>query len=269
MRNSYVLLVIGLALLLIVAPVMAQKKVQKTQKVASYDANNVHLFQSYFYDAPITKAGYGQGGLTFADFEYSNSFSLGVMGGYPINDKIEAGAQLHYISVSPDEGDGESGISDLGVFGRYNLYNQNQTNLSVGAMATLPIGEEKIGQSKLNFGAFGAVRHGLNNGMTLVGTIGLMFFEKKEFEINFLTGKTKEKTSYDNYLNLGFGTIYQVNSQLNIIGELSMQTEFDYMMLSGGADYKLSSGHLRGALGIGLDDGAPDLMIMGGYQISF
>ena len=269
MRKSYVLLVIGLALLLIAAPVMAQKKVQKAQKVASYDANNVHLFQSYFYDAPITKMGYGQGGLKFSDFEFSNSFRIGVMGGYPINDKIEAGAELHYINISPDEGDGQSGISDLGVFGRYNLYDQNKTNLSVGAMATLPIGEEKIGQSKLNFGAFGAVRHGLNNNMMLVGTIGLMFFEKTEFEFNPNTFKVDEKTSYDNYLNLGFGAIYQVNSQLNIVGELSMQTEFDYMMLSGGADYKLSSGHLRGALGIGLDDGAPDLMLMGGYQMAF
>ena len=230
--------------------------------------DGVRLFQSYFFDAPIAGAGYGQGGLTYSGYDGFSSFSLGVMGGYPINPQIELGTQIHYLSWSPDKGDGQSGISDLDIFGRYNIFNQNQTNISAGAMVTLPIGSEDVGQGNLNFGAFGAIRHSLNSNVTLVGTIGLMFYEKTEYDFNFDTFELEEKTSYDNYLNIGAGAVYQINPQLNLVGELNIKSEGDFMMLSAGADYALGSGRLRGALGIGLDDGAPDLMLMGGYQMS-
>lgn len=230
--------------------------------------DGVRLFQSYFFDAPIAGAGYGQGGLTYSGYDGFSSFSLGVMGGYPINPQIELGTQIHYLSWSPDKGDGQSGISDLDIFGRYNIFNQNQTNISAGAMVTLPIGSEDVGQGNLNFGAFGAIRHSLNSNVTLVGTIGLMFYEKTDYDFNLDTFELEEKTSYDNYLNIGAGAVYQINPQLNLVGELNIKSEGDFMMLSAGADYALGSGRLRGALGIGLDDGAPDLMLMGGYQMS-
>lgn len=236
--------------------------------VQAQNLDGVRLFQSYFLDAPIAGAGYGQGGLTYSDWEGGSVFTLGVMGGYPINPQIELGTQLHYISSSPDQGDGQSGISDLDVFGRYNFYNEKQTNISAGAMVSLPIGSEDVGQSSLDFGAFGAIRHGLNKNVVLVGTLGLMFYETKDFDYNFNTGKLEEKTSYESYLKIGAGAIYQINSQLNLVGELNFHSEGDYMMLSGGADYALGSGRLRGALGLGLDDGAPDLMLMAGYQMS-
>jgi len=230
--------------------------------------DGVRLFQSYFFDAPIAGAGYGQGGLTYSGYDGFSSFSLGVMGGYPINPQIELGTQIHYLSWSPDKGDGQSGISDLDIFGRYNIFNQNQTNISAGAMVTLPIGSEDVGQGNLNFGAFGAIRHSLNSNVTLVGTIGLMFYEKTEYDFNFDTFELEEKTSYDNYLNIGAGAVYQINPQLNLVGELNIKSEGDFMMLSAGVDYALGSGSVRGALGIGLDDGAPDLMLMAGYQMS-
>ena len=230
--------------------------------------DGVRLFQSYFFDAPIAGAGYGQGGLTYSGYDGFSSFSLGVMGGYPINPQIELGTQIHYLSWSPDKGDGQSGISDLDVFGRYNIFNQNQTNISAGAMVTLPIGSEDVGQGNLNFGAFGAIRHSLNANVTLVGTVGLMFYEKTDYDFNFDTFEVEEKTSYDNYLNIGAGAVYQINPQLNLVGELNIKSEGDFMMLSAGVDYALGSGSVRGALGIGLDDGAPDLMLMAGYQMS-
>lgn len=236
--------------------------------IAQDNMDNVHLFQSYFYDAPIAKAGYGQGGLMFANSDYANSFSLGVMGGYPINEKIEVGTQLHFLNISPDKGDSQSGISDLGVYGRYNVFSQDKTNISAGAMLTLPIGSEDVLQGNLNFGGFGAIRHTLSNDMVLVGTLGLMFFEKTEYEFNPNTFQSEKKTSYDSYLNIGAGLVYAVNNQLNIVGELTIQSEGDYMLLSGGGDYVLGNGRLRGELGIGLDDGAPDILLMGGYSIS-
>ena len=73
--------------------------------------------------------------------------------------------------------------------------------------------------------------------------MGLIFYEYK--------GLTDKSTSYESYLNLGFGAIYPVNDLLNAVGEITIRTEGDYMLLSGGADYKLGNGRVRGSLGIG------------------
>lgn len=251
------LVVAAMIVLLFIIPAQAQDAL-----------NNVHLFQSYFYDAPIAKAGYGQGGLSFSNYDNWDAFTIGVMGGYPVNEKIELGTQLHYMNISPDKGDGESGISDLEVNGRYNVFNKDKTNISVGAMITLPIGSEDVGQGNTNFGGFGAIRHALSSNTALVGTLGLMFFEKTEVEFNFDTFQDEKKTSHDNYLNIGAGVVYAANNQLSIVGELNIETEGDFMMLSGGIDYALGSGRLRAGLGLGLDDGAPDFMLMGAYAIS-
>jgi hypothetical protein len=244
MKRITTLLLTGLLIFVLVQSIKAQE-----------GTNNVHLFQTYFFDAPIAKAGYGEGGIIFLDYEKWNTFGIGVQGGYPINEKIELQTALRFINWSPDKGDGKSGISDLDVYGRYNFYNQKQTNISVGGMITLPIGSDDVGQGNLNFGAFGALRHSLQNNIVLVGTLGLFFMEGVDDD-------------YDSNLLFGGGTIYKVNEQLNIVGELNIWSKNDYMMLSGGVDYLLGNGRLRGALGIGLDDGAPDITLIGSYSIS-
>lgn len=235
---------------------------------AQSNLDNVRLFQSYFYDAPISKAGYGQGGLMYANYDLWNTFRVGVMAGYPINEKIELGTQLHFVNFSPDKGEGQSGISDIDVFGRYNVFNQDKTNISAGGMISLPIGSEDVLEGNLDFGAFGAIRHALNSQMSLVGTIGLMFYESKKPKFNPNTFEVEEETSYESYLNIGAGLVYAVNKEFNLVGELNLKSEGDYMLLSGGVDYLLGSGRLRAGLGLGLDDGAPDFLLMAGYQLS-
>ena len=69
---------------------------------------------------------------------------------------------------------------------------------------------------------------------------------------------------------IGGGVIHEVNSQINIIGELNFATKGDFSMLNGGIDYQMqSSNRLRGTLGIGFDDGAPDLAIVGSFLHEF
>jgi len=43
----------------------------------------------------------------------------------------------------------------------------------------------------------------------------------------------------------------------------------DFMMLSGGVDYNMGNVRYRGALGLGLDDGAPDFQILASYLLQF
>lgn len=233
--------------------------------LAQTNSRGVKLFQSYFFDSPIARAPYGQVGLAYDDYEGSSELWIGPQGGFPINDKIEVEGAIACVSWSP----GESGISDLGLYGRYNLVDNKALNGSVGAVVTLPIGSEKVGAGNLNFGGFGALRYALQNGMTITGNVGLLFFETTTFEFDFQRLKLEEKTSHESRLNLGVGAIYPVSKLLHAVGELVLQSKSDYMLLSAGADYKVGNGRVRGALGLGLDDGAPDLQLIAGYAISF
>jgi hypothetical protein len=230
--------------------------------------DDVRLFQSYFYDTPISKTNHVEGGFQYDSYDGFSSLAIGARGGYPVNDKLEIQAGMNYLSWSPDKGDGESGLSDLAIFGRYSLSNSSETNISVGGTVTLPIGSEDVGQGDLDFGGFGAIRHALESGMVIIGSVALIFYETEEYEVNTTTFEVEEKTAYNSSFNISGGVIYPVNDQLNVVGELAILSEMDYMMLSGGVDYNLGSGRLRAALGIGLDDGAPDIMLMGGYAVN-
>jgi len=230
--------------------------------------NNVHLFQNFFRDAIIAPNFYAEGSFEYSkteiyDFDWS-TMTIGVKGGYPINNKIEADARINFISITPEEGDGESGISDLLILGKYMIV-ETGPNIAVGAKITAPIGSEDVGQGNLNFGFFGALRHKLADKIELTGTLGLDFFETTTND-----DEGKEDTEYETSLILGAGSIYYLNQKFSIVPEFMIQTEVDYTMLSCGVDYLISSkGRLRGYFGLGLDDGAPDMMIGASYFTSF
>jgi hypothetical protein len=213
--------------------------------------NEVHTFQTFLKDAPITTKPYGEAGLNYSSYENWSQLGLGIQGGYPVNPQFEVGGYLGFLNFSPDEGDGESGITDVTVAGRYNLLPATPL-ISAGAYLTLPIGSEDIGQGNFDYGAFGALRHGLSNGMVVTATVGLDFLERWH--------------GRDVASHISAGGIFPVNAQLNVIGELNFRTDYDYTVLSVGGDYLLDvGGRVRGALGIGLEDGAPDLMIVASY----
>jgi len=253
---------------------------------AQSGTDNVQLFQSYFYDTPIAADPYVEAGIELDSYDALSDFIIGARGGYAINEQIEVEAQLGFISRSWDSDfiDGSSGITDLNLYGRYRFDDIDDAAVSAGAMLSLPVGSEDVGGGSLNFGAFGATRYPLENDMVITGTLGLMFFETKEYEegtftdinIDPITGQItggeyipgEEKTKYESYVNIGLGTIYPVNEKFNAVGELTLRTKGDYMMLSVGADYSLGSGRVRGMLGIGLDDGAPDLAILATYALT-
>jgi hypothetical protein len=253
MKYRFMILVVVLSIL----PLLAQDAVK----------SDVHLFQTFLRDAPISKTGYGEVGFVYGDYDYASTWGIGVQGGYPINPKIELGAQWGFVNFSPEVGDGQSGISDLTVAGRYLIIPAN-LNFSAGGYLTLPIGSEDVGQGNLDFGAFGALRYPLNNGMVITGVLGLDFIETTEVTYDPITYETKEETSHESSILIGGGAIYPINEQFHAIGELNFHTEGDYALLSGGVDYSLAGGsRIRGGLGIGLDDGAPDFMLMASFLL--
>lgn len=239
--------------------------------------DKIHLFQTFFHDATISKTPYGEGSLQIADYDGFSSFSLGAQGGFGINPNLEVGGGISFVSWNPSIGDSQSGISDLLVTGRYLLPVQG-LKAAAGGYITLPIGSDKVGGGHLNFGAFGALRHPLQNGLVITGTLGFDLIETNKapdysnltYEQLMSGYEPKTETEHDLSVLLGGGAIYPVNKQLHVVAELNIRTKGDYMLLSGGADYELPQlGRVRGFLGLGLDDGAPDFILMGSFLKTF
>lgn len=226
----------------------------------TYAQNNtmddIHLFQSFFRDAPVAAIPYGEGFFTYSNFDFFDTFTLGGRGGFAVTPEIELGTGLFYRNINFDNAGNQSGIADIPVFGRYNFL-ADETKLSGGAFITLPVGSEDIGQENFNFGIFGALRHPASDYVVLTGTLGIDFLE---------TALNDREAS----LNLGAGVIYAASEELHILGELGIESERDYAALSGGVDYELEGkGRLRGNLLLGLDDGAPDFGLTGGFLFTF
>ena len=218
--------------------------------------DDVKLFQSFFRDAPISSVPYGEGFLLYQDSDVFDVLTFGARAALPITPEIELGTQLAFSSVSGPNDFSESGFKDVPIYGRYLFMNEQKTKISGGAFLTLPIGEEEIFEGNFDFGFFGAVRHAVSDGVVLTGTLGLSFLE---------FGDDRESS-----LNLGAGVIYAATNELNLVGELSFETEIDYAALSAGVDYAITNaGRLRGGLLIGLDDGAPDFGLTGSFLLFF
>ncbi|MEW6752391.1 MAG: hypothetical protein AB1505_15615 [Candidatus Latescibacterota bacterium] len=219
--------------------------------------DDVALFQAFFHDTPTTAELVGEAGVTFGDAEEGDSFVVGARGRYPLDERLEAGAGLSFVSIGSDLGPDESSISDLWLSARYRLPT-GKVPASAGGYVTVPIGEEAAGQGRLDLGGFGALRYPLPSGLVITGTAGLDLVE--------LPGLDDREAS----LLLGGGVIYPHTERLSLVGELLLESQKDYMVLSGGADLRLAgSGRLRGWLGLGLDDGAPDVQLAGSYLMTW
>lgn len=239
--------------------------------MAQKGTDDVHLFQNFMRDATVSTIPYGEAGLSYGSYNHFSSFTLGAQGGYPVNKQVEIGIGVNYMNLSPENGDSQGGLADPILAGRY-LLKPGPTQFAVGGYATLPVGSEDVGQGTLDFGFYGSVRHKMQT-FTLTGMLGLDFVETKtvggHFDEDNLKYVVEEETDHESSLVLGVGGIYPMNANLNIVGELVLKTEVDYMMLSGGVDYVMGNGRLRGGLGLGLDDGAPDLMLVASYLLTF
>lgn len=240
--------------MLVVAILVVSVNVSHAQNQNKTD--NVTLFQTFFQDVPIAAQPYGEGFFQYSTFERDvSSIDLAAQAAFPVSPQVQLGGGLGFRSISPDVGDSQSGITDLLVTGRYNVM-PGPTAISVGALATLPIGSEDVLEGTFDFSGFGSIRHNLPSDLVITGTLALEFIETK-------IGNTSDR---DNGLLLASGIIYPTQNNLSIVGELNIRTKGDYVLLSGGLDYALqNSGKIRGGIGIGLDDGAPNFTLRVGY----
>jgi hypothetical protein len=216
--------------------------------------DDVQLLENFFIDATRNGSFYGEPQFLFADNDFGSLIAIGGRAGLPLGENFQLGGEFAFANVDPDQGDGESGLTDMRVAGRYNFATRGDLQVAAGGFITLPIGSEDIGEGNTDIGGFGAVRYPVSDGVVLVGSGGLYFVEAGD--------------DRDVSLALGGGAIFETSRELHWLAELTIQTEGDIALLSGGADYRLAAGgHLRGQLGLGLGDGSPDLQLRVGYLL--
>lgn len=248
--------------------VLAALMLSASLSFAQVKTDNVNLVQTFFQDAVIAKSAYGEGFFQFSDYDAGfSSIDIAVQGGFPLAPKFQLGGGIGFRNIS--NGNSQSGISDIAASGRY-LVVSGPTAIAVGGLLTLPVGDEDIGEGSLDFSFFGSLRHPLKSGVVITGSLALEFLERKTVVFNTRTNRFEEGSDYNNGLLLAGGFIYPMKNNLSLVTELNIRTEGDYILLSGGLDYALQGGgRLRGALGLGLDDGAPNFALRGGYYFGF
>lgn len=216
---------------------------------ATARAQKAPTFQNFFLEGAHQHTVYGDLGLVFSDFPGANFLQMGGRIGFPLGYNFELGVTIDFLSIDPEFGNNIDGIMDPMVVGRY-LIQEGNSDISVGAGFSLPIGDEDIGGGDgVDFNLFGALRHYVNDMLAISGVLGIDFVEQFD--------------DYDASLRLGGAVIYRTNNRdLQLIGELTILSEGDFTLLTFGVDYRVgNSARLRPALGLGLDDGAPDIAL--------
>jgi len=216
--------------------------------------DDVHLFQSFFRDAPITEKAYAGGFFDYSNFDFQNTTTIGGRLGYAVTPELEVAAGFSQLSIDFDGPGEEKGISDVPVFVRYSFLAE-ETKLSGGVFGTIPIGDGNVAMGNLNFGFFSAVRHPVSDNVVLTGNLGVDFLETAIED-------------YEASLHLGAGVIYATSEKVHIIGEIAIQADTDNSALSGGVDYKLAEGvRARANMLLGTDEGAPDFGLTGAFLV--
>ena len=230
-----------LAVSCLTMPALAQRRTSPAY-TGTGDLRDVRPFVSWFTDAVITQGIDIEPFLTMFDDDAD-----GVMAGARFSvwavEALEVGGQMAYLDIQ----DGDSGLSDFLVYGRYALdMGEDLPDITVGGHIDLPTGEENVGESTVDFTIFAASRFDLVSGWTIHANAGL---ESLEFNDDRESG-----------LLLGGGLIAPITGSLAALGEINIGNN-DYAAATFGADYELPPGnHLRAGFSIGLDDGAPDLV---------
>jgi hypothetical protein len=137
------------------------------------------------------------------------------------------------------------------------------------------VGKEELYQSTFDVEFFGATRYALEK-VSLAGHLGFRINGDWEMEYTdpFFGGTYKYTVDGKASFLFGGAVLFAVSPQATLMGELDFETarieegETDGRLTFGG-DFGLGETmHLRGGLGIGLTDGAPDFEILVGVAAS-
>lgn len=183
--------------------------------------------------------------------------------------QLEIGGTVGFGSTDtpPSIPDG-SGATDLDVWGKWNFGGSGSTTFAAGAVVTIPTGDDTAGLGTDAFAVkgFGSIRHEFDE-VIFVGHVGLRKTQDGSILGVPIDGKTSASASG--------AVLFPVAPSVTLVGEALVETNRfegfdDVIQVLGGVDWKpAGAGVIRGALALGLSDGAPDVQLFAGYAFIF
>ncbi len=254
---------ITLALGLVVLPPTAQG--------AGSSSGSARLFLSFIEDAVIVDSQRWEGQLDLADGDLVDTTIVRGVAAFHLRESLEVGGSVGFGSSDSSGSlpDG-SGATDMDLWAKYGFGSDGgRTEFAAGGIVTIPTGDDTsgLGFDAFSVGGFGALRHRLQRGIiTAQGGLRLN-------GDGMLRGgaEVEGETSF----GLGFGFIYPRSDRVTLIGELKFEEErFEVgdpnTRVLGGVNWRLANqGMFRGAVALGIDDGAPDAQLIVGYAHHF
>ena len=261
------------ALISMQAICLAQTPQSSSALPSSGITQNDRLLQRPEWDGAIMQKYWAEGAVSYESWDFdgadSDVWDLGLtfITSLPNLRKLELGSRIDFLNVDMDGVGDESGISDIDVWGKYQVFATSDFLLSAGMLITLPTGSDEIlhpkASGECNVETFAGARYQVNKLLAAIGHVGL----RQNGDADVDVGPVKVEIEGELQIEIGGGVIYRATPQLLLQGEFNLASEayddFDNdIQLRGGADYALNPNlHLRGGASIGLDDGAPDLAL--------
>jgi hypothetical protein len=210
------------------------------------DLTDVHLFNSWVADAIFTPGVDVEPAFLFSFYDQANLWFGGARTAIWVAPNVEVGGRFGWAGANPDNGPSGSSFGDLDLFARYRLPVEFPGTLAAGTEVRLPTGSEDAGQDNTFVRIFGALRQDMGGAFTFTANLAFEY-------LDFLGDDA-------NGIAVGLGSLIPINGSLTAIVEFNLKTSFEYAIVTGGFDYELPpGGHLRAAVGIGLDNEAPDV----------
>lgn len=253
--------------LMIAAPAAAQGDAGSS----SADAGPAdRLFLGFAEDPALAEDQWWEGQAEVIDYNSLDSIAVRLIFALQPYDRFEFGGRIGFGSTDtpafiPDG----SGSTDLDLWGKYHLGSKgDDTQFAVGALATVPTGDDTAGLGYDSFSAalFGSMRHRLPEAI-VTGHVGARYNQ----DGRFLGVDLEAKNSF----LAGVGVIFPLTDEISGIAEGKYESrrftggDPDFRIL-GGINWHLDRrGVVRAAVALGLTDGAPDTQILAGYALQF
>jgi hypothetical protein len=231
------------------------------------------LFLSFAQQSAVVPSQWWEGQIEFADgskdIPVDVLLARGVVAFRPIK-TLEVGGWVgfgstHASGTAPDG----TGATDLDIYGKWVFQNvAEDTNFCAGVLVTVPTGDDTSGLGFNSFSteAFGGVSHDFKD-LVVDGHVGLRLNGNGKFQGVDLTGKTS--------FEVGFSALFPLANRVSLVGEALFESDrFDQMDAStqilAGINWRaFGRGMLRGAVGAGLTNGAPDFRVIASYAYTF
>ena len=233
-------------------------------------SSSMRLFHAFIEDATVVDNQWWEGWAEYSEGDDVDMFIVRGAAAFQPWENVELGATVGFGSSSASDGgtDG-SGATDLDILGKYHFGRSgNATEFAAGGVITVPTGDDTagLGYDAFSISAFGSVRHRYQR-FIMSGHAGVRVNGDGQYRSDELSGELSPM--------LGVGLFYPHSDELAFVAEATFESErFEHMdsdlRLLGGVNWHLSNrGIMRGAVAIGLTDGAPDAQLLLGYAVNF